>query len=142
MESLALPAVDGYPLAAHLFRPDGAPRATVVVPAAMGVRQDFYFPFARWLRERGFEALTFDYRGVGRSAPASLRGFDASVLDWATKDYDAALRWAKARSSGGRVYIVGHSLGGQLPGVLPSAGLVDGIVTVASGSGYWRENVA
>ena len=141
MQPLVLTAEDGYPLAAHAFTPAGDPRATVLLPAAMGVRQDFYFPFASWLRDQGFEAITFDYRGVGRSAPPSLRGFDADLVDWATKDYNAALRWAKGRASERRVFIVGHSLGGQLPGILPDVEGVDGIVTVASGSGYWRENV-
>jgi predicted alpha/beta hydrolase len=142
MESLSLAAADGYPLAAHLFSPNETPRATVVVPAAMGVRQDFYFAFAGWLRDQGFEVLTFDYRGVGRSAPRSLRGFEADLVDWATKDYEAALRWARKSSIDRKIFVVGHSLGGQLPGIVPEAERIDGIVTIASGSGYWRDNVA
>jgi predicted alpha/beta hydrolase len=145
-QTLTIPAADGYPLAATRFTPaasaaSGAPAsgATIVLPCAMGVRQSFYYAFAHWLAEQGHVAITFDYRGMGDSAPASLKGFAASVTDWATKDYNAVLRWAK--QDGARpLFVVGHSLGGQLPGLLPDAGLIDGLVTVASGNGYWRYN--
>ena len=145
-QTLTIPAADGYPLAATRFAPaasaaSGAPAsgATIVLPCAMGVRQSFYYAFAHWLAEQGHVAITFDYRGMGDSAPASLKGFAASVTDWATKDYNAVLRWAK--QDGARpLFVVGHSLGGQLPGLLPDAGLIDGLVTVASGNGYWRYN--
>ena len=169
-QALTIAAADGYPLAATVFAPAPPPGAagratvpnldtdlaaqaagagellraanhgaTIVLPCAMGVKQSFYFAFARWLAEQGHVAITFDYRGMGESAPASLKGFAASVTDWATKDYNAVLRWAKQ----GRtqpLFVVGHSLGGQLPGLLPDAGLIDGLVTVASGNGYWRYN--
>ena len=35
---------------------------------------------------------------------------------------------------------VGHSVGAQLPGLCRPALPVDGMLTVASGSGYWRDN--
>ncbi len=114
--------------------------ATIVLPCAMGVKQSFYFAFARWLAEQGHVAITFDYRGMGDSAPASLKGFAASVTDWATKDYNAVLRWARGAQPHAPLFVVGHSLGGQLPGLLPDAGLIDGLATVASGNGYWRYN--
>jgi predicted alpha/beta hydrolase len=77
---------------------------------------------------------------MGADAPATLRGFECSVSDWAEKDYNAAVRHAKAAHPDLPLYVVGHSLGGQLPGLLPDHGLIDGLLTVAAGSGYWREN--
>jgi predicted alpha/beta hydrolase len=38
------------------------------------------------------------------------------------------------------LYIVGHSLGAQLPGMLRNRDRVAGLVGVATGSGYWRDN--
>jgi predicted alpha/beta hydrolase len=35
---------------------------------------------------------------------------------------------------------LGHSLGAQLPGFLQRPEQVDGLVSIAAGSGYWREN--
>jgi predicted alpha/beta hydrolase len=38
------------------------------------------------------------------------------------------------------VYWVGHSLGGQILGLLPNYARINRAVTVGAGSGYWREN--
>lgn len=144
MEAIQLTTNDGVAIAATRYPSQGKPRAVVVLAAAMGVKQDFYKPFAEFLAEQGMAVLTFDYRGMGQSVPPqfrkSLRGFDADLFDWAEKDYNTALLAAKNWHGDVPLLIVGHSLGGQLPGLLPDNHLVDGILTVATGSGYWREN--
>jgi predicted alpha/beta hydrolase len=38
------------------------------------------------------------------------------------------------------LYWIGHSLGGQILALVPNNELVKKAVTVATGSGYWREN--
>jgi predicted alpha/beta hydrolase len=143
MEQVELIASDGVILAATRFAPSAKAKAVVVLPAAMGVKQDFYAPFAQFLAAQGFAVLTFDYRGMGQSVPAqyrtSLRGFKADLFDWAERDYNSALHAAKAWQADVPLLVVGHSLGGQLPGLLPDNHLIDGLVTVAAGSGYWRK---
>jgi predicted alpha/beta hydrolase len=139
-ERVEIKAADGYGLAGTRFSPDGQAKAVVVIPGAMGVRQDYYFGFARYLAEQGYAALTFDYRGTGLSAPASLRGFPATATEWAEKDYNAALHAAKDWLPERPLLVAGHSLGGQLPGLVPDNHLIDAMITVATGSGYWREN--
>lgn len=144
METIELLTTDGVTLASTRFAPTAAAKAVVVLPAAMGVAQDFYAPFAQYLAEQGFAVLTFDYRGMGQSVPSrfrkSLRGFEADLFDWAERDYNSALHAAKAWQPDVPLLVIGHSLGGQLPGLLPDNHLIDGIVTVAAGSGYWRHN--
>jgi predicted alpha/beta hydrolase len=144
MEQIGILTSDGLHLAATRFAPAGKPGATIVIPGAMGVTQDYYEPFARFLAEQGLAAITFDYRGMGRSIPEShrrsLRGFQADLFDWAERDYNAVLRYAKQWQPDVPLFVVGHSLGGQLPGLLPDNHLIDGIVTVGAGNGYWRWN--
>jgi predicted alpha/beta hydrolase len=133
---------DRFTLTAHVAD-HAAPTATVLLPAAMGVKQEYYFAFARWLNAQGYTVATFDYRGMGLSRPSayakSLRGFKADLLDWAN-DYDAMLHWLKARVPHVPLYVIGHSLGAQLPGLLRNQGLINGMLSVAAGSGYWRMN--
>jgi predicted alpha/beta hydrolase len=118
----------------------GAARASVVIGGEMGVRQAFYAPFAQWLAEQGLAVWTFDYRGSGDSLNgAPLRGFRADLFDWA-RDYEAVIDAAKAALPDAPLYLLGHSLGAQLPGFLQRPEQVDGMVSVAAGSGYWREN--
>jgi predicted alpha/beta hydrolase len=144
MEQVELIASDGVILAATRFAPSTQAKAVVVLPTAMGVKQDFYAPFAQFLAAQGFAVLTFDYRGMGQSVPAqyrtSLRGFKADLFDWAERDYNSVLREARAWVPDVPLLVVGHSLGGQLPGLLPDNHLIDGLLTVAAGSGYWPHN--
>jgi predicted alpha/beta hydrolase len=143
MQAIELSTSGGAHVAARLFAASGAPRAAVLVAGAMGVKQDFYADFAAWLARHGFHALTFDYRGVGASRPDamqhSLRGFDADLFDWAD-DVDAAIEHLTAAAPGVPLYVIGHSLGAQLPGMLRQRDCIAGLVSVAAGSGYWRDN--
>ncbi|WPH21306.1 alpha/beta hydrolase family protein [Variovorax paradoxus] len=135
-----LPVDNGVQLAVRRYEPAGAPRASIVIGGAMGVRQSFYEPFAQWLAQQGLRVWTFDYRGSGDSRNgASLRGFEADLFDWA-RDYEAVIDAAKAALPEQPLYLLGHSLGAQLPGFLQRPGQVDGLVSIAAGSGYWREN--
>lgn len=134
--------VDGgaQQLAVRRYEPAGTPRASVVIGGAMGVRQSFYAPFAQWLSQQGLRVWTFDYRGSGDSrGDVPLREVDADLFDWA-RDYEAVIDAAKAAAPDAPLYLLGHSLGAQLPGFLQRPEQVDGLVSIAAGSGYWREN--
>jgi len=143
METLSLESNDGAALAARLYPCEGAIKGAVLIGGAMGVRQDYYAPFAQWLATQGFAVMSFDYRGMGDSrGPAhakSLRGFDADLFSWA-RDYDSAIDALRKRAPGVPLYLIGHSLGAQLPGLLRNRAHVDGLLSVAAGSGYWRDN--
>ncbi|HEY5801002.1 MAG TPA: alpha/beta fold hydrolase [Burkholderiaceae bacterium] len=145
MQTFTFKAADGVELTGTRYTPEADAKAVVVLPSAMGVKQDFYRPFAQFLAKQGYAVLCFDYRGMGQSRPArfrtSLRGFKADLLDWAQRDYNAALLSAKAWQPGRPLLIVGHSLGGQLVGLVPDNHLIDGVLTIACGTGYWHYNV-
>ncbi len=126
-------------LALRVYEPDGVARASVVIGGAMGVRQSFYEAFARWLAQQGFRVTTFDYRGHGDSLQGAMRDVKADLFDWA-QDYEAVITAAKAALPAQPLYLLGHSLGAQLPGLLTRPEQVDGLLSVAAGSGYWRDN--
>jgi predicted alpha/beta hydrolase len=138
-------AADGRAIAARFFAPAGAPRGAVLVVPAMGTPQDYYRAFADWLAGQGFLAATFDYRGTGRSRPqenrTSLRGFKADILDWARLDCAAMIDALAAEGRGAPLTWIGHSLGGQILALVPNNARVAKAVTIATGSGYWRETV-
>jgi len=140
MDKKTLQTEGGARIAVRRYAPDGEPRASIVIGGAMGVRQSFYEPFAAWLAGQGHAVWTFDYRGSGDSlGGAPLRGVRADLFDWA-RDYEAVIDAAKAALPGQPLYLLGHSLGAQLPGFLRRPEQVDGLVSIAAGSGYWREN--
>jgi len=129
-----IPAADGYALAATSYPAIGIERARLIVAGATGVPQGFYRRFAEFASARGYSVLTFDYRGVGKSAPASLRGFEASFLDWAHLDLSAVVD----SLAGGKtpLFMVGHSYGGHALGLLPNHDRIDGMYVFGTGAGW------
>jgi predicted alpha/beta hydrolase len=138
--AVTVTAADGHVLAARVYLPQTAPRRAVLLTTAMGVPQRFYEAFATWLASQGVAVMSFDWRGMGDSAPPRLRGYRASITDWATQDLPAVAdafcaRWPDVP----RTYL-GHSLGGQLFGWMPDPQRFERVLTVAAGNGYWRLN--
>ena len=66
-----IPARDGFPLAASLYRADADSRRVVVINPAIAVPGRFYRHIAAGLTEAGYTALTWDYRGIGASKTGS-----------------------------------------------------------------------
>jgi len=143
MRTEVIQVSDGAKLLARIYEPAGPNLGSVVIGGAMGVRQDFYAAFAQWLAGQGWRVTTFDYRGSGDSVPDTphgrLRGFKADLYDW-TRDYETVIDHAHAAQPDRPLYLLGHSLGAQLPGLLNNQHKVSGLLSVAAGSGYWREN--
>jgi predicted alpha/beta hydrolase len=140
MTAQTLTCSDGVSIAVRCFETEGVARGSVVIGGAMGVRQDYYAPFAKWLSAQGWRVTTFDYRGSGDSTPqGGLRGFKADLFDW-TRDYESVIDSAHAAMPHAPLYLLGHSLGAQLPGLLNNHHKIAGLLSVAAGSGYWREN--
>ena len=144
MEKSTVVTGDGFELHATTFGDAHRCRAAVLIAPGMGIEQHFYAAFAQWLAEQGFLVVTFDYRGIGHSRPPqyrrSLRGFEADVMTWARRDCAAMIDSVAGRAAGKPLLWIGHSLGGHLLALVPNHRRVAAMLTVASGSGYWREN--
>jgi predicted alpha/beta hydrolase len=138
-------ASDATPLSGMRFEPSQAPRASVLVAGGLGVPQRVYRPFASWLAQRGFRAMTFDLRGMGASRLPqhrhSLRGLDADMLTWARQDFAAAVDHLIKDDADDHIALVGHSLGMHHAAMtLPrTQSLISRAVSVAAGAGYWRD---
>jgi predicted alpha/beta hydrolase len=136
---LTIHAADGYALVATRYPAIGAERARLIVAGATGVPQGFYRRFAEYASARGYTVLTFDFRGVGQSAPPSLRGFDANFLDWSRLDLRAVVESFGAgagQSDDVPLFMVGHSYGGHALGLLPNHERIDGMYMFGVGAGW------
>ena len=137
---LVIAANDGYPLAATCHAPPAfaAGKAVVVINSAMAVQRSFYADFATHLVRAGHVVLTYDYRGVGDSAPRQLKGFTATLEDWGELDQNAVLDYAREHWPDHKLVIAGHSVGGQIMGLNRHGEQLAGMLTIGSQSGYWR----
>jgi predicted alpha/beta hydrolase len=147
IDDITVPAADGYSLAASLFLPRGAKRHAVLISSATAVPRKIYRGFAGYLAHRGCAVLTYDYRGIGGSRQfavegynrkKSLKGFKATMADWATLDVSAAVRWMRERYHDLPLFYVGHSFGGQALGLLANNKDVSRALFVAAQAGYWK----
>jgi predicted alpha/beta hydrolase len=132
-------STDGYPLAATVFWParQEAAEQVVLICPAMGVRQTYYFEFAEFVAGRGVRVITFDYRGIGGSAPSRLRGFHGGLEDWGRRDMTAMIGEARRERPAARLSIVAHSVGGQILGLAANSGEVRDVLAFGAQSGYW-----
>ena len=128
------------PLALRTCQPvTTAVRGQVVVAAAIGVPQRYYTIFSQWLAAHGYAVTTFDYRGHAESLHGPLKKAQADLLDWAA-DCAAVAVHLKRQMPDLPLLWVGHSVGAQLPGMSAQPLPIDGMLAIASGSGYWKDN--
>ncbi len=138
-DSLVVACADAYVLRGTVFMPRaGRDRgATVIVCPAMLVRERYYRRFALDLANRGFRAITFDQRGIGRSISSPAPAPHPRLRHWAERDLPAVLDYAEQTTPGHRLYAVGHSMGGQIPPLTEAIHRLDGIVTVGATEAWW-----
>ncbi|WP_269928293.1 alpha/beta fold hydrolase [Kocuria massiliensis] len=124
------------PLAVSAWGSPEAARGVALVVPAIATRSRHYNSFARWLVDRGFVAVTFDYSGYGDSYDGALKDSPVDIMDWG-RDCRAVIDWILDALPGLPVTWIGHSLGGQLLGLAGDHGVTKSIfVATGVGSGW------
>jgi len=127
-----------HPLSITVYEPVERPKFVFILNSATGAKQSYYRTFASHLVENGILAITYDYSGIGKSAPASLKNFDTSARDWGENDLTAVIDYVSLNYEYDKLVLMGLSIGGQILGLSPSIGKADALVNVAAQSGYWN----
>ncbi|MCI4348259.1 MAG: lysophospholipase, partial [Thermoplasmata archaeon] len=106
-----LPAGDGTQLYWQVWRPDGPPRAVVLIVHGLKDHSERYATVAEGLTARGFAVASFDLRGHGRSEGrrAWVRRF-GEYLD----DLDRILGTVRQEYPTTPLFLFGHSMGGAI----------------------------
>ncbi len=133
-QDISITCNDGVSLAATLYLPED-PIAAVMIGPATGIRRQFYTHFASYLHDQGFAVITYDNRGIGESLSGSVKRCDASLVCWGEKDMPAVLDELRSRYPQLPCFLVGHSAGGQLVGLMRNAGMLTAMCNFGSSSG-------
>ncbi|HEY3405166.1 MAG TPA: alpha/beta fold hydrolase [Ohtaekwangia sp.] len=136
-ESIRVIARDGLQLSATWFIADNPQEKVILINSATGVKQQFYHDFASYLAKQGFNTYTFDYRGIGESKPEDLSSLLCDMKDW-SKDVDAMIAHIGRVHSQAKLFILGHSVGGQLIGMSSLVKRAEALVMIGSQTPYWR----
>ncbi|WP_171044198.1 alpha/beta hydrolase family protein [Pseudoalteromonas aurantia] len=112
----------------------------VVINSALGVKQEFYFPLAKYLANKGFSVITWDPRGIGLSSQHDVRHDKSRLRDWGQRDLTYLLDYIIERSwtSWQNLTLIGHSAGGHLVGLCPRIKHIKKVILICSGTCYWQ----
>jgi predicted alpha/beta hydrolase len=123
---------DGTRIWVSSYSPQESNGKIIVIAPGAGCTQEYYDAFANHLCSSGFIVISFDYRGVGRSAPEKLNGFNASMYQWAVQDINAVLLFAKHQYPKQEIIYIGHSTGGEIIGLAPASQYIHKLILISS----------
>ena len=133
-------ALDGYELGGYFYDAEtSAPTHVAVLHCGAGIRALRYRRFAAFLAESGIPTLSYDYRGIGVSRPRVLRGFRASIEDWAEYDCGGAIAWLRERYPRAKIIGMAHSIGALLVGGAPNSAEQARLVMIGGHTGYYGD---
>lgn len=136
MKSIDILTEDNYSLSVHIFEPGNPERKILLINSATGVKQQIYFSFAQFFSEQGFTVVTYDYRGIGLSKPHKMKGFEASMRIWGTKDYKAVTTYIKTNFSDYQKFCLGHSVGALILGMNKDSEMFEEFVFVGTQNAF------
>jgi predicted alpha/beta hydrolase len=112
--------------------------STLIIVPATGVKQTFYQNFAQYFAEQGVTVITFDYHGIGKSLKSSIKKAKTTAEEWGSHNLESVIQFAIKNSQNSSIYLIGHSIGGQLIGLSPSSFIAKSIFLISAQSGYWK----
>jgi predicted alpha/beta hydrolase len=133
-------ALDGYELGGYFYdASEPSPAQVAVLHCGAGIRALRYRRFAAFLAQSGIPTLSYDYRGIGISRPRALRGFRASIEDWAEYDCGGAIAWMRERYPHARLIGFAHSIGALIVGGARNSAEQKELVLIGGHTGYYGD---
>jgi predicted alpha/beta hydrolase len=131
-------AGDQFKILATCYQPIDPQNEVILIGSAIGVHQEYYRSFARFLAGRGYTVYTFDYRGVGKSAPGPLKDLQVTMQEWGKYDLDAMIKHIRSEHPFATLTYIGHSISGQILSLTKESSYFAKVVLVASQHMSWR----
>ncbi len=135
VSSLKFQTGDGWTLAGDIHV-GPKPRKAIIISAGTGYPKGFYRHAAGWFADQGAVVLTYDYRGIGDSAPKTLVGSEIDYPDWGL-DLSAATDAIEQRFPDLPIAHIAHSAGGKFIGLMPNHAKIQRHAFLSVGTGYF-----
>jgi predicted alpha/beta hydrolase len=121
-------------------QPQDYPRDVIYWLPALGVPAKYYVPLAEAFAAHGIAMALHEWRGIGSSDRRAGRRCDWGYRELLEADIPVGVTEAKTRWPEAKLWMGGHSLGGQFACLYASLHPHDvaGIALIASGAPFWR----
>lgn len=132
---------DGAMSDVNFFIPSAENNLPVVVLfPAMGVKATYYTEFAKLLAAQHLIVCCTELRSNGSSDVRPSRKVNFGYFEMLWNDYYSIIDLVRKKYPNHPIYLLGHSLGGQLAALYAAMNQesIDGLILVASGSVYYR----
>lgn len=122
-------------ITATLYKGEEKSAHLIIVGPAAGAPQGYYRGFAQYASQyKDFDVVTFDYRGIGKSLEGSVIDCEAKMSDWGEQDLESIISWADSRYD--KIFLIGHSVAGQVFPKAKSNARISAAYFVGSQSAY------
>lgn len=128
---------DNFPLKGLLFEPTEAIKGAILLNTGLGIPKEFYKNYAAYLAEKGYACLVYDYRGINEVKTDKITAKTINLRNWGLIDMVDTLEFLKIKYPTTKLYLVGHSIGGQLAGLMKNHHLLERIIMISTTGGYW-----
>ncbi len=88
-------------------------KGVLIISSAVGVKRSFYRHIATHCANIGYTVVTFDYRGIGGSAKVN-NPKNCTIHNWGFYDLSAVIDYADKNFTGKPIFLLGHSIAGQI----------------------------
>ncbi|PKL96003.1 MAG: alpha/beta hydrolase [Gammaproteobacteria bacterium HGW-Gammaproteobacteria-8] len=135
---VAVTSSDGHRFELIEIGADTASDLVLLLPG-MGIPARHYIDFARALADGGARVLIHEWRGIGSSSLRAARHCNWGYRELLQFDLAAAVAAAQDASASARLWLAGHSLGGQLACLAAARARppIAGVAVIASGMPYY-----
>ena len=137
-ETLTITSADAHRFEAKLFLSGKADSPVLIFYSAMGTPSKVYRAFASTMADHGITVCTPDWRGIGSSSLRASRKTDFGYRQLIEEDAPVLIDALNTRFPGAKLWLGGHSLGGQLGALIAAINpdRIHGLLPIASGSVY------
>lgn len=124
----------------NIFEYEEAKVPVVIIFSAMGVKASYYRHYAAEMVRNGLHIITIDQRGNDNSSVRPSRKVNFGYKEIVEIDYPHIVRKVKFLFPESQLYIMGHSLGGQLASLYACKHpeIINGLILNASCSVYYK----
>ncbi|MBN3859972.1 hypothetical protein GKC56_05565 [Neisseriaceae bacterium PsAf] len=125
-------------LTGYYFNPESdTHQQPILFATGTGIKQSFYMKFCTWLcEEKNHPVFIFDFNDIGESLFIPLKESKAAIRDWGQYDIPAAIDLLCQKTGVDEIILVGHSVGGQLMGIVHNYEKISKITAISSSTGF------